>query len=387
LLLNPRKAANIQLAAVINHSSFLKDRIVNIQLIALNDIPDIHSGRPNDTDIPQGPEQPSAQVRSSAKADFSDWRQVTVAKLSGVTLDSSATHIAVCAIARPDAAARVNQFQKHLSGQPSNDSPPYFDFSDVCVLYESDPVPKSLGASFEGVTGLLVRRNDRHDIICVPRQLLETASTEDTLLQTVVRSTRLRHCSFGDGKNTAASALRLTDRFPKAGPDKPALPLDLLISLMDQDAPIRSMSATSRSCMKSGLLLIQDHLESSHQISQTLEGKGTPRTADYWHAIMHRREPDPENASYWFRRVGPHPALDILHSNLGDWIAELEADDDVRQLTTELLLRSDTWKTQALTELSRKAIQKPGSPEDRTVRIIQYLEMLNLLQFTLNESP
>src|SRR4029079_2010324 len=32
----------------------------------------------------------------------------------------------------------------------------------------------------------------------------------------------------------------------------------------------------------------------------------------FWHAIMHRREPDPSNSKYWWRLVGPHPALKRL---------------------------------------------------------------------------
>lgn len=32
----------------------------------------------------------------------------------------------------------------------------------------------------------------------------------------------------------------------------------------------------------------------------------------YWHAVMHRREPDPSNSKYWWRRVEPHSVLDEL---------------------------------------------------------------------------
>jgi hypothetical protein len=62
------------------------------------------------------------------------------------------------------------------------------------------------------------------------------------------------------------------------------------------------------SACRAGLLLAWNDLNGSHRISQelhTVEGS-------YWHAIMHRREPDHANAAYWFRRVGTHPIFDDL---------------------------------------------------------------------------
>lgn len=55
--------------------------------------------------------------------------------------------------------------------------------------------------------------------------------------------------------------------------------------------------------IKSGLLLWNDALNDSHDISQEL----TNNTGSYWHGLMHRREPDYSNAKYWFGRVGTHP--------------------------------------------------------------------------------
>jgi hypothetical protein len=52
-------------------------------------------------------------------------------------------------------------------------------------------------------------------------------------------------------------------------------------------------------------LLWHDHLEAAHALAQAHEGG---RDADWLHAIMHRREPDAGNSSYWFARVGDHPA-------------------------------------------------------------------------------
>lgn len=67
-------------------------------------------------------------------------------------------------------------------------------------------------------------------------------------------------------------------------------------------------SGLAADCLRAGLLLRFNFLEEAHKLAQgipTAEGS-------YWHAIMHRREPDYENAKYWYRRVGEHPALDAL---------------------------------------------------------------------------
>jgi hypothetical protein len=58
-----------------------------------------------------------------------------------------------------------------------------------------------------------------------------------------------------------------------------------------------------------GLWLLHNFLDESHKLSQDLH---TP-TGSYWHGIMHRREGDFDNAKYWFRRVGEHPAYAALH--------------------------------------------------------------------------
>ena len=62
-------------------------------------------------------------------------------------------------------------------------------------------------------------------------------------------------------------------------------------------------------CCLSAAWLLQDELDESHEISQSIH----TTTGSYWHAIMHRREPDYSNSKYWFRRVGDHPVYDILN--------------------------------------------------------------------------
>src|SRR5262249_10233497 len=58
----------------------------------------------------------------------------------------------------------------------------------------------------------------------------------------------------------------------------------------------------------SGLWLYHDFLDPSHTLSQDISSS----TGSFWHAIMHRREPDAGNSKYWWRRVGSHAVLTQL---------------------------------------------------------------------------
>lgn len=68
---------------------------------------------------------------------------------------------------------------------------------------------------------------------------------------------------------------------------------------------VDSQAATA---LAAGLYLHFDFWHESHELAQTLD---TPEGA-YWHAILHRREPDPGNAKYWFRELGRHPVADQM---------------------------------------------------------------------------
>lgn len=57
-----------------------------------------------------------------------------------------------------------------------------------------------------------------------------------------------------------------------------------------------------------GLWLLHGGWEEAHTIVQDLGSA----EGSYWHAIVHRIEPDSFNSRYWFSRVGRHPVFEAL---------------------------------------------------------------------------
>jgi len=114
----------------------------------------------------------------------------------------------------------------------------------------------------------------------------------------------------------SVAVARLIERLPPSqlGPETAAdAPLRqslraALMKLTDADLLLpghRVVDLQAAACCRAGLWLGCDFLDDSHTISQSVE----TTSGSYWHGIMHRREPDPDNAKYWFRRVRQHPVF------------------------------------------------------------------------------
>jgi hypothetical protein len=82
------------------------------------------------------------------------------------------------------------------------------------------------------------------------------------------------------------------------------------LSLDAAFAPHKIVDRSMANACLAGLWLRFDFLDESHSISQEIHNP----TGSFWHGIMHRREPDYENAKYWFRRVSQHPVFESLGS-------------------------------------------------------------------------
>lgn len=131
---------------------------------------------------------------------------------------------------------------------------------------------------------------------------------------------------------------------PPLGPGTPVIPVrDQLSRLQHQDLadgrPIRNREMAD-ACL-AGIWLLYNFLEESHEISQNLPSI----SGSYWHAIMHRREPDYGNAKYWFRRVGRHPIMHDLAANTAKLTSSGGLDD-----ATRLLAAGDEWDPMAMVD-------------------------------------
>ncbi len=106
----------------------------------------------------------------------------------------------------------------------------------------------------------------------------------------------------------------------------------------------------------SGLYVYFSCFEEAHGIAQdiaTAEGS-------YWHAIVHRQEPDAGNAAYWFRQVGAHAIFPALARAAG---------------------QDGPWDPLAFIELCEQARRQAGSEIEARARAIQRAEWQLLFDY------
>ncbi len=130
--------------------------------------------------------------------------------------------------------------------------------------------------------------------------------------------------------------------------------------------------------IQAGLLLWLDELEPSHSYSQSVQFTGKHHAGDYWHAIMHRREPDYGNSKYWFRQVGEHPIFPELALRASRVAAELDITQTFAQPAEQ------RWNPAAFVNFCSACTA--GSPEDLLARRTQAIEMILLLRQTLTDA-
>ncbi len=126
----------------------------------------------------------------------------------------------------------------------------------------------------------------------------------------------------------------------------------------------------ARACM-AGLWLHFDFLNESHELSQQIHRN----EGSYWHGVMHRREGDFANASYWFRRAGSLPFL----TDLGRAAAQL-CDGDYVPPALFKIARGESWDPFRFVDICQECVRS-NDLIDTVCRKLQRLEWNYLFSY------
>jgi hypothetical protein len=117
-----------------------------------------------------------------------------------------------------------------------------------------------------------------------------------------------------------------------------------------------------------GLWLYFSCFDECHEIVQDLKSP----EASFWHAILHRQEPDPGNSAYWFRCVGAHPVFRDLC---------VTAQDIVRLHPDAGFHIGAKWDPFSFVTFCDQARREPGSPSEHAAIEIQRAEWQLLFDY------
>ena len=134
--------------------------------------------------------------------------------------------------------------------------------------------------------------------------------------------------------------------------------------------------------IKSGLLLWNDALDDSHDISQELSNN----TGSYWHGIMHRREPDYSNAKYWFGRVGTHPIFPKLRERAIVISKEVQNPSATLAQIAQTIENEPHWDAYQFIDWCQAVENEPSSDATQFLQQVQAEEIKLLLAYSFQNA-
>ena len=132
---------------------------------------------------------------------------------------------------------------------------------------------------------------------------------------------------------------------------------------ISEAARARIALAPVAATLRAGLYLYFGCWTEAHETAQAVN----TREGSYWHAIVHRQEPDATNAGYWFRQVGKHPIFAELATIAGDPARK-------------------PWDPFAFIEICERARLEPGGPLERHALELQRAEWQLLFDYCARDA-
>jgi hypothetical protein len=228
----------------------------------------------------------------------------------------------------------------------------------------------------------------QHALVLIPKSALsrlqELPDSADLIWHVLILLTQAGIKSCCDSSTTLTLGNTPQLPLPDLAPNAPGPERDWLLHLLRTYQPDQELSSISAqadaTALKAGLLCIHDYLDESHQFSQSVQNQGIHQAGDYWHHIMHRREPDYSNAKYWSRVVGYHPVLDLLPELVRPLFDSFES-QTVAQWK-DRLLQNNRWSLNAFVDCCAECECSQDQELSELARRIQWVEMQLLLQKT-----
>ena len=121
-----------------------------------------------------------------------------------------------------------------------------------------------------------------------------------------------------------------------------------------------------------GLWLYFSCFEEAHQLVNDLH---SPECM-FWHAILHRQEPDSGNSAYWFRQLGEHAIFPAL---------ALETREILKR-NPDAEFRIGDWDPYAFINFCERARDQPGSTQAQTAMEIQLVEWQLLFDYSVKNA-
>ncbi len=138
--------------------------------------------------------------------------------------------------------------------------------------------------------------------------------------------------------------------------------------LTEQNASELFPGARASQAALAGLWAYFSCFKEAHGSAQNI----TSAEGSFWHAILHRQEPDAGNAAYWFRQVGTHPVSEEL-AHAAARIAARYSEAGFRA--------GERWDPFAFVDFCERARRMPGTDAERAALEIQRAEWQLLFDY------